>query len=1002
MNAKILKAAAAALMSAAMMTTAVTAPLNVSAEYQLLGETSFEHKMLPWQTCESAPAKQIFNIADGTAHIRIINPTGAGMEKWDLQFRHRGLSFKKDHEYQVSFTVKSYREGMELDTHIGDYSGNLEYFVIDGDEMHNGAAMDGNWGSPLKLSNLSKKITGTFIPTEDIDNAEWTFQYAKGTKYAGNAEAGDEIWFEEMSIIDKTEETAPPPPDRDPYGYVSRDNSGIENNYISVNQLGYYPKLEKIATLGDNSGDIVYGSSQIDIGIKPLRFDLIETETGESVYNGKTEPHSYTDKDSGDKVHTIDFTEFDTPGRYYLKVEDWRSPDFDISNDIYDKSMLSNALNFFYQSRSGDDVIDKYITSGDKKVLEHAGINKGETGVVQNTWIGSYADAKEALETYASSTIDCSGGWFDSDDYANHSKSVVKGGNTLWTLMNMYERASQTKEGKKKFADKSGTVVSPESGNGIPDILDECLYELDFIKKMVVQKDEPEWGKYAGMVYHRVNDYKWTGLATRPWDYITEYEITRVVQPPTFAATLNFAACAAQASRLIKPFDAEKAEEYLELAKTSFEAFKQQYMAYSDKESHNPKSLYAPLMSEYDGDINIKDEAYHAACELLATTGDTEYYDYINSLAAKDFKPFEINAMLESYHYKYDYYTISNVTSFEQTNMSAPGSLSLLLNKDTLKDILTDDDIYKIQKTAIYAADRFIEVEKDQGYGIPYYADSGYANPSSLMPDILLKGYEQGSNTKVINNAIMMAYAYDITKDQKYINGTATAMDYLLGRNPMSFSYITGCGDYAVENPYHAYWANSLDDTFPKAPDGVLTSGPNAHIDDNILRAMGFVPGNESNPSQRCYADNIESWSTNSPGINQNAPLAWVVSFLQDEGSGYVQQTVTYPTEAPTEPTEPQPTTEYNHAYYVSLHLPGDLDINGVRDMADITILAKCLLFDDFPMYQKIMDHDEYSIAKENRDVNQDGSLDVLDLSLLIEFNLGNAEIPPSKALQFI
>ena len=58
--------------------------------------------------------------------------------------------------------------------------------------------------------------------------------------------------------------------------------------------------------------------------------------------------------------------------------------------------------------------------------------------------------------------------------------------------------------------------------------------------EMVVQPNEPTWGKYAGLVYHKLHDHKWTGLATRPWNYDGPkdqggWETKRIVKPPTFA-----------------------------------------------------------------------------------------------------------------------------------------------------------------------------------------------------------------------------------------------------------------------------------------------------------------------------------------------------------------------------------------------------------------------------------------------------------------------------------
>ena len=76
-------------------------------------------------------------------------------------------------------------------------------------------------------------------------------------------------------------------------------------------------------------------------------------------------------------------------------------------------------------------------------------------------------------------------------------------------------------------------------------------------------------------------------------------------------------------------------------------------------------------------------------------------------------------------------------------------------------------------------------------------------------------------------------------------------MDYLLGTNPLAFSYITGYGEYRVHNPYHRFWANELDKSLPSAPDGVISSGPNSGLEDTYVRLLGFVPGRKGNSPQR-------------------------------------------------------------------------------------------------------------------------------------------------------
>ncbi len=105
----------------------------------------------------------------------------------------------------------------------------------------------------------------------------------------------------------------------------------------------------------------------------------------------------------------------------------------------------------------------------------------------------------------------------------------------------------------------------PENTNGYPDLLDEARYEMEWMFKMMVTD-----GDYSNMVYHKVHDNKWTALALAPADDPEE----RIIKPPTTAATLNMAACAAQAYRLWKDTDPEFADICLNNAKLAYEAAK--------------------------------------------------------------------------------------------------------------------------------------------------------------------------------------------------------------------------------------------------------------------------------------------------------------------------------------------------------------------------------------------------------------------------------------------
>jgi len=74
---------------------------------QQLGQTDFEDGSgLPWHIVESATGKMDFEISNGVYKITIVNPGGVsngGEDRWDCQFRHRGLKIVSGHQYQVNY-----------------------------------------------------------------------------------------------------------------------------------------------------------------------------------------------------------------------------------------------------------------------------------------------------------------------------------------------------------------------------------------------------------------------------------------------------------------------------------------------------------------------------------------------------------------------------------------------------------------------------------------------------------------------------------------------------------------------------------------------------------------------------------------------------------------------------------------------------------------------------------------------------------------------------------
>jgi endoglucanase len=155
--------------------------------------------------------------------------------------------------------------------------------------------------------------------------------------------------------------------------------------------------------------------------------------------------------------------------------------------------------------------------------------------------------------------------------------------------------------------------------------------------------------------------------------------------------------------------------------------------------------------------------------------------------------------------------------------------------------------------------------------------EQGYRHPMRIGSD---GGYPWGSNSFVINNAVIFGLAFVFTKQQKYLVGAVLSMDYILGRNAMGKSYVTGYGERPLQHPHHRFWASQATEKYPPPPPGALSGGPNSGLQDPYAKAAGLA----GCQPQKCFVDHIEAWSTNEITVNWNAPLTWVTAWLDEQG----------------------------------------------------------------------------------------------------------------------
>jgi len=651
-----------------------------------------------------------------------------------------------------------------------------------------------------KEIGFQAQMNGASLKDRDVQ-LTWSLADSSNNSYQNPSLFGRALFFKIGSADVPMPTEAPPTP-------VKPVVPEPQAPALSMNQVGYFPASKKVASL-----------SSFDF--ESLPWSLVDTASKNTVAKGMTSPGS-SDLLSGDTLHVADFSSFSAPGEYYLIIGESRGPVFRIAGDIM-KGICVDSLKYFYRSRSGIELKPEYAGATWARDAGHA------TDAKVPVFNGTDAQGKkwDGYDYF----VNGSGGWYDAGDYG---KYVVNGGISVWTLQNAYER------NPGRF--KDGELGIPESGNAYPDILDEARWELEFMLNMQI----PEGQGLAGMCFHKLHDRKWAAIpCPLPTDFDNNLdrkdgcETGRFVYEPTTAATLNLAACAAQASRLWSSTDKAFADRCLAAAKAAWKAARA-----------SPALLAGNVPGDGGGnyeDRDVSDEFFWAAAELFAATGGEEYLKFLKgSPYWKDFPGLDAR----------------KASAMSWSDTAALGAISLI----SAASGLGKSDRATLSSRILETADRYLEDASRGGYGIPMESS----------------GYVWGSNSVLLNNAIILALAYDATKKVAYRDAVGRAMDYLLGYNGLRRSFVTGYGSFSVYHPHHRLWANDPDSGYVAPPPGVVAGGPDKTIEDPEMKAARLTGA----PIAKRYLDVLGSFATNEVCINWNAPLAWVANWMDMQYGG--------------------------------------------------------------------------------------------------------------------
>jgi endoglucanase len=470
---------------------------------------------------------------------------------------------------------------------------------------------------------------------------------------------------------------------------------------IQVDQVGYLPAGAKWAAVRDGAA---------------TAFTVVDTATGREAWRGTLGPSRPWDP-AQQSLRLADFSALQRPGRYVLQVEGLPpSAPFTIAADAY-AALNAAAIKSYYYNRAGI-ALD----------AAHAG-----------TWARPAGHPDDHVLVHASAAgpgrpegtvIAAPKGWYDAGDY---NKYVVNSGISTYTLLAAYEHFPAVFQAQR--------LDIPESGNALPDLLDEALWNLDW---MLAMQDPADGG-----VYHKLTHKSFDGMVLPHQSTGERY----VVQKST-AAALDFAAVMAQASRVFAAFEAQRPGLAARMLTASRRAW-QWAQAHPAVPYRQPADIHT---GGYE-DEQLADEFAWAAAELYITTRDDAFWRAMPRPPLK-----------------------ADVPGWGSVGTLAWISLAQ----------------HRAQLTP--AADRAL-IERQVGGLAGRLAQQWQASPArlSMQPDDFI----WGSNSVALNQAMVLIQGYRLDGDQRKLDAAQSALDFVLGRNPTGYSMVTGFGLRSPLHPHH-------------------------------------------------------------------------------------------------------------------------------------------------------------------------------------------------------
>ncbi len=545
-----------------------------------------------------------------------------------------------------------------------------------------------------------------------------------------------------------------------------KEEMKISDSVILYNQLGYLPEANKQV--------LIQSDTRVSY--------RVNNSDGQSVLSGRSaEPETWPFSEQ--KYSLIDLTELSVNGNYQLTLpEHAQSIEIRVNNQLY-RDALKQTVKSFYFNRAGAQLEP-----------EHAGVYARKAGHPDDkVLIHSSAVSEQRPEGVV---VSASKGWYDAGDY---NKYAVNGSVALYTMLLAYQdfKATHTLD-----------LNIPESNNHLPDMLDEIIWQLDWLVNMQDPND--------GGVYHKLTTKNFSGKQMPVDANETRYMVEKSV-----SGTLDFAATMAFAAQVLSEQTPEQAKHYQQAAVSAWRWAEQ-----------NPEAVYVQ-----PGDIktgayatsqqNLVDEWFWAATELALLTNNNQYWQTL-----ADYSKAQMAVPSWSY-----------VAPFAWLRLA--------------EQYLNPDWQSKAKQAVLTVADKLTETQLNSAIGVPM---GSYDND-----------FVWGSNGVAANQVLVLNKAYRLSKQPRYKQAAYAGLDYLFGKNPTGYSYVTGIG---VKTPMHIHHRISEADAISEPVPGLLAGGPHSGQQDKC-------DGYPSDLPALSYLDHWCSYSTNEIAINWNAPLVYALASVQ-------------------------------------------------------------------------------------------------------------------------